>query len=517
MNIDPSQKLSAGTAVGQRYVVLRVLGEGGMGQVALVRQNLTNKVGAMKLLTAMAPELVERFNREAAAPSRLNHAAFPAVFDFGEHLGLPYIVMDVVDGETIADVMRRGHPFSLAEVVEIGRQVCDAMATAHEAGLVHRDLKAENIMIEAPRAGAVQVHVLDLGIARFSASTGMEMGTRTGTLIGTPATMSPEQAQGMAVDGRSDIYSFGCVLFFMATGRYPFEASEPLQLAMQHVLHEAPSARQFAPWLPPPFSELIARTLHKEKAARFQSMSDLDAALAVFEGAMDKPPAHTEPLATTQNHPSGSRPRGARPSGSTPPPKTTLQPRAEVAPPEPATLGTLSRSAREIQSSVTAPSRSSAPIVVTALVLVALIGSGGVWWWTHRSVVPAAQAKVVTAQPTQPTEPTEATPSRIFLHLSPSDARVTRDGQALADGTSVASKPGERAVLSIVADGYEPMRVELQFSDHDENRAIALVKHAAVPVAQVAAPPPVAKPTHHTSHAKTPGKSSKDTDLPDSM
>lgn len=299
MQIAESQKLRPGIIVADRYQVLTLLGEGGMGQVALVRQSVTQKLGAMKLLTTILPEILERFNREAAAPSRLNHPAFPAVFDFGHHEGLPYIVMDFVDGDTITAATHDGHRFSLAEIVEIGRQICDAMATAHAAGLVHRDIKSDNIMLVASRGGAaLRAFVLDLGIARFSANAGGDMRTKAGVMLGTPVTMSPEQACGNAIDGRSDVYSLGCVLFYLATGGYPFVAEDPLQIAMRHIVEPPPRADDLAPWLPAPFAHVIDRTLRKDPADRYQSMTELDAALAAFVGSPSAPPEFSTPLQT---------------------------------------------------------------------------------------------------------------------------------------------------------------------------------------------------------------------------
>ena len=501
MQVDERLKLAAGVTVGERYVVLAVLGEGGMGQVALVRQNLTKKLGAMKLLTAMAPELVERFNREAAAPSQLNHPAFPTVFDFGQHNGLPYIVMDFVDGITVNGAVRHGHRFSLAEIVDVGRQVCDAMVTAHEAGLVHRDLKPDNLMLVA-RGGALRTYVLDLGIARF-AEAGGDSRTKTGTLIGTPVTMSPEQAQGRHVDGRSDIYSLGCVLFFMASGQFPFAADEPIQLAMKHILEAAPRLDEVAPWVPRGFADVIDRTLRKDLAERFQSMAELDAALQIFASASETPSGYAGRLQTASSAKASTGPTNAL-KGTTPLPTAASTSRSTAPTVTPApTIGSLSGTNGEV---VRGPgSRRRAPIALGVGAGVVLLGVGAFALIRGKSEPPKPAREVVVARPQATAAPTE---SKVRLVVTPKDARVVEGARDLEPAKMVIGMPGSRHTVLVSADGYLPQTVDLVLSDQDETRKVDLVKLPAAPATARVADSPSEPKAGRTASRKSSGKKS---------
>ncbi len=531
MYIDESRKLAPGNLVSERYQVLSVLGEGGMGQVALVRQSVTQKLGAMKLLTALAPELLERFNREAAAPSRLNHPAFPAVFDFGQHNGLPYIVMDFVDGETINGATRRGHLFSLAEIVDLGRQVCDAMSTAHEAGPVHRDLKADNIMLVS-RGSTLRTFVLDLGIARFSAQPSGDMRTKTGTLLGTPVTMSPEQAQGRTVDGRSDIYSLGCVLFYMATGQYPFQGDEPIQIAIKHITEPAPRADVLAPWLPVAFADVIERTLHKDLAGRFQSMAELDAALAPFALSTAAPPGYGGRLVTSRS----AKPavdagpfaaRGPTPARSQPGSSGSHADAPTITPAPVRTLGSLSESNGQLTPQPR-PARSALALVVVVGGL-GLVG-GGAWLFTHQGnpstpVTPATPALAASPTPIAPTPTPVApaptpVPSRVRVSVRPAQARVFDNDRDLGESRMAEGLPGAHKTLSVRADGYEPATIDVRFGDSDETRTVELQPknaQAAATADHAGKSAPTATTKKPRTHSTKPSSKVGESDLPDTL
>ncbi|MEP6691433.1 MAG: protein kinase, partial [Gemmatimonadaceae bacterium] len=214
-----------GQVVADRYLITAKLGEGGMGQVFLAEHVKMGRKSAIKVMTPSMmsdAEAVGRFNREAAHASQINHPNVAAIYDFGEtREGLIYLAMEYVDGEPLTKVMERVGAVPVARASEIARQVALALDAAHELGIVHRDLKPDNIMIAAGRAGADVVKVVDFGIAKTQKEGGRKV-TRTGLIVGTPEYMSPEQAAGDELDGRSDTYALALVTFHMLAGTLPF-------------------------------------------------------------------------------------------------------------------------------------------------------------------------------------------------------------------------------------------------------------------------------------------------------
>ncbi|MEX0743651.1 MAG: protein kinase, partial [Actinomycetota bacterium] len=214
-----------------RYELGPVLGNGGMARVHKGMDRQLKRSVAVKVLSSpfdQDKEFVERFRREAHAAARLNHPNIVAVYDSGSDDGTHYIVTELVEGETLADLLQREGALPPERVVEIARQVCHALEAAHEKGVVHRDVKPGNVMI-TPEG---RVKVVDFGIAR---AAGAESVTRTGLVMGSASYLSPEQARGEPGDERSDIYSLGCVLYQMLTGRPPFVAENPISALYQHV------------------------------------------------------------------------------------------------------------------------------------------------------------------------------------------------------------------------------------------------------------------------------------------
>ncbi len=265
----------AAVLLAERYELGRVLGEGGMARVHLGLDRTLDRPVAIKILAPPYDRdhgFVERFRREALASARLNHPNIVTVFDSGEDQGLQYIVMELVGGETLSARLRRTGPMDASEVVRVGSAVASALAEAHARGIVHRDIKPGNVMLtEDGRA-----KVLDFGIARAS---GAETVTRTGLVMGSASYLSPEQAQGMSADERSDVYALGCVLYQMVSGRPPFVADDPVAALYQHVNEPVtPPSRLRA--LPPELEAAILRCLEKEPTARFASAAELEAALA---------------------------------------------------------------------------------------------------------------------------------------------------------------------------------------------------------------------------------------------
>ncbi len=248
-----------------------------MAEVYLARDELLDRQVAVKVLfpeLARDVNFVERFRREARAAAGLNHHNIVSVYDFGEDDGSYFIVMEYVDGETLRDIIRTEGPLEPSRVVEIASEVAAALAIAHANGIVHRDVKPGNVLISST---ASAVKVADFGIAR--AGDPRESLTQTGAVMGTATYLSPEQAQGADLDERTDVYSLGVVLYEMATGRPPFDGSNPVAIAYQH-LNEPPlppSSRN--PELPPGFDHIVLKALAKDPADRQGSATELRAQL----------------------------------------------------------------------------------------------------------------------------------------------------------------------------------------------------------------------------------------------
>jgi serine/threonine-protein kinase len=230
----PAPRVALGDLYGERYEVLGFLGSGGMGQVYKVRDRHDGALRALKVLQpaedAAAGDRSGRFRREAQILGKIQHPAVPRILDSGFGGGRLFLVTELVDGcDLKLEIQRRG-PWPIGEAVALVATVVDALAAAHALGIVHRDVKPSNIMLE--KGGAVRL--LDFGLAR---GRGVDMATltRTGVVVGTPAYMSPEQFQALSVDERSDVYSVGVVLFELLTGRLPFSAPTAMAIGLKHM------------------------------------------------------------------------------------------------------------------------------------------------------------------------------------------------------------------------------------------------------------------------------------------
>ncbi len=266
-----------------RYELHRRLARGGMADVFLARDQLLDRPVAVKVLFpqfAAEPTFVERFRREAQAAANLNHPSIVAVYDWGEHDGTYFIVMEYVEGRSLAEVIKAEGTLHHDRAAEIATDVAAALGFAHRNGTVHRDVKPGNILITPDG----QVKVTDFGIAR--AFGGGDELTQAGSVMGTATYFSPEQAQGKNVDPRSDLYSMGIVLFEMVAGKPPFLGESPVAIAYKHVQEAPPRPTSINPSIPRPLEAVIARLLAKNPTQRYASAEDLRADLRRFrEGA----------------------------------------------------------------------------------------------------------------------------------------------------------------------------------------------------------------------------------------
>jgi serine/threonine protein kinase len=268
------------------YRVLKEIGQGGMGTVYLGEHTLLGRTVAIKVLRPVLStdaEMVQRFFNEARALTRIADPGIVQVFDFGHHVdGNAFIVMELLDGESIDKRLKRVGRFGPIECLRLMRLICTSLRAAHAKGVIHRDLKPENIFIVDDPAipGGERTKILDFGLAKLTGDEPGEHTTRADVLMGTPRYMSPEQCRGGgALDHRSDIYSIGCVMFTMLTGRPPFNATGAGDVIVAHLNDRPPLASSCAPDLPAAIDELIATCLQKSPAKRFQSMTELVCAL----------------------------------------------------------------------------------------------------------------------------------------------------------------------------------------------------------------------------------------------
>ncbi len=267
-----------GFVVADRFKILSLLGKGGMGFVYLVKDRQTGQNFAMKTVSAMntSERIVQRFELEAKATSLIKHPNVIQFHDFGLIEGQqPYFVMDYCEGDTLADLIKAEGSLSVDRVLDIFIPICSAVAYAHTQSVVHRDLKPSNIMVKRMPNGALQVKVLDFGIAKVLVDeTAFNSLTRTGELFGSPYYMSPEQCVGKTIDTRSDIYSLGCVLFETLTGSPPFMSDNPLTTMMKHQteaptsLKEATLGREF----PKDLEKIVAGMLAKNPDDRYENL-----------------------------------------------------------------------------------------------------------------------------------------------------------------------------------------------------------------------------------------------------
>jgi serine/threonine protein kinase len=249
--------------VSGRYRVLRKLGGGGMADVYLCEDLTLGRRVALKVLLQRFlsdPTFVERFRREAKSAAGLNHPNLVSIYDWGEVDGTYFIVMEYVEGETLKELIRRQGRLGGNDAVRIGLQLLAAIEFAHREGIVHRDIKPQNVMLD--RGGNVKV--MDFGIAR-AGDSGM---TEAGSILGTAQYLAPEQARGMQVDERSDLYSVGIVLYEMLTGTVPFKGDSAVTVALKHVNEMAPEPAQLVPGLPYSLNQIVLKAIAKDPDLR---------------------------------------------------------------------------------------------------------------------------------------------------------------------------------------------------------------------------------------------------------
>ncbi|TDB94058.1 Stk1 family PASTA domain-containing Ser/Thr kinase, partial [Actinomadura sp. 7K534] len=309
--------------LGGRYELETVIGRGGMAEVYRARDLRLDRVVAVKTLRsdlARDPTFQARFRREAQSAASLNHPSVIAVYDTGEDMigdtSIPYIVMEYVDGSTLRDLLRENRALLPDKALEVTDGILRALDYSHRGGIVHRDIKPANVMMTRQH----EVKVMDFGIARAMADSAATM-TQTAQVIGTAQYLSPEQARGERVDARSDIYSTGCVLYELLTGKPPFTGDSPVAIAYQHVREEPVPPSQVDPQIPQWADAIVLKAMAKEADHRYQNANEFRQEIQrVLQG---QPVASTAASTMLMGSAQGTQVMGGYPGGA--PPHTQMQ------------------------------------------------------------------------------------------------------------------------------------------------------------------------------------------------
>lgn len=524
-------RLGPGVRVGS-YLIERRLGAGGMGSVFAARHVGLDKPVALKTLhptLASREAQVVRFVREGRAASRIRHPHVVDVTDVGTHEGIPFLVMEYLDGEDLQTRLESCHLFTPTELARILLPVIDAVAAAHDKGVVHRDLKPSNVFLERGPHGVDIPKVLDFGIAKIldTEEVSQKTITQAAMFLGTPYYASPEQAQsGSSADARSDQYSIGAMMYQLATGRVPVQGATPFEVLCAIVAGGVTPIRVARPDVLPELAAIVERAMAFRPADRFASLRELGAALLPL----------AEPIVRAQWEPAfrsagSARTYASHGDGASPLPPS--DPAISSPAPDPADIAfaaTIDSSTSVVPPTVVgeAPRRSRAAVIVGASLAglaCAGLAAGGLWWWTqHRStghdVVAVAQeprvepplddetgsaaasapAPAATAAPSVEDGAGESLADRVEIVVEPPTAAIEIDGEAAGVGSASLPRDGQPHTVRVSADGYRER--ELRVAPRDDQPLHITLQPAdpppeterASPAPRPRAPAPSARP-----------------------
>ena len=271
----PTTFLNVSSALESRYQILKELGRGGMGLVFQAYDKQLKEQVAIKILSPLLssdPDALERLKREVSSARRITHPSVIRIHDISELNSLHFISMEFFEGISLKDYIKKTGPLSLMQAFNIASQICDGLEAAHRKGVIHRDLKSQNIIIGPTK----QIKIIDFGLARSEHLEGL---TATGLIMGTPEYMAPEQVAGKSVDERSDIYSLGIILYEMFTGRVPFTGDSPIAVGFKQMKEDPVKPRHINPQIPPEVEGVILQAIQKNPLSRFLSIGELKSSL----------------------------------------------------------------------------------------------------------------------------------------------------------------------------------------------------------------------------------------------
>jgi eukaryotic-like serine/threonine-protein kinase len=439
-----------GQILSDRFRIVARLGSGGMGTVYEAEHVYIKKRVALKLLhaeTMAHPDAMTRFQREALAASTIGHENIVAIDDFGRLPdGQVYLTMEFLDGLSLADLLRHG-PMPLEQVLDVAIQTCHGLGAAHAQGIIHRDMKPENIYLVD---GLGRVKILDFGIAKVVRGDACTNLTKTGAIFGTPNYMAPEQALGRRIDHRVDIYSMGVILYEMLTGQLPFRSDSFVAILTQHVMEPPEPPRRAAPerGIPVDVEALVLRAMEKDPAARVADMREMVSALVEMRRKMFGDAPMKSHLRISRIHAPAPPPPGA--------PETAAQ------------RGKVTATSGELVPPLARPHRWRGLVVGVSLgVTVACIGTVAAFIWLRKPETPSAGEPRLPLVDQGPRPATEAKRVTVLISSEPQGATVERPSGRKIGHTPLALHvvPGEKISVAIRRDGFTPAAVELVARD----------------------------------------------------